>query len=194
MNEMKERPRPTAVDLAASPDPQELIDALQRDDLDVRRTSERRLAELGAAAIPPLIEALRRERNREVLWYLARALARIGEPAVKPLMDVLSAERDVTVRRYAAASLATIGRVAVPPLVGALTSPDREVRRFASTALITMGEPAVEPIIEMIKESDPEVQRILELILMRIDDAGQRALESLYSMDFSRRQEERRGG
>ncbi len=194
MTEKAETTRAAAEDLAASSDPQELIDALQRDDLEVRRASEGRLAELGAAAVPSLIEALQCERNQDVLWYLARALARIGEPAVMPLMDVLSTEKDITVRKYAAASLANIGRAAVPPLVKALTSPDRELRRYASTALITMGEPAVEPIVEQIDESDPETRRILELILMRIDDAGQKALESLYGMDFSRRQEQTRGG
>jgi HEAT repeat protein len=161
--------------------------ALRHDDLRGRRDAENTLVSIGEKAVGPLIESLKKERDPDVRWYVARALARIGFPSIQPLLDLLREDADPKVRGYAAAALAGIGEPAIAPLIKVLIGSDRAMRGEAARALCGMGPRAVPFLRKALEHAAPEERRILEMTLMRVDESGIQAAMELQGIDVERR-------
>jgi len=114
-----------------------------------------RCVEIGAPAVPPLIDALRdedpdvRRAAAEALGQIAarQADAAVGARAAEPLGVLL--RQDPHARQAAAGVLGRIGAPAVRPLIAALEQEggDEQVRDAATGALAQIGPPAVEALI-----------------------------------------------
>lgn len=98
-----------------------------------------RAGAVGAAAVAPLVAALRHGAPEA-----AERLGLLGDPAaVEPLIEALGSPRSA-VRRAAAEALWRMpDRRAVAPLVGLLDDPDDGVRDTAAAALGAVGDPSV---------------------------------------------------
>jgi HEAT repeat protein len=68
---------------------EKLIDDLWNDNEEIRRRAVLELGSMGALAIEPIIEALRRREGVKMTLGPQDALAEIGEPAVEPLIKML---------------------------------------------------------------------------------------------------------
>ncbi len=90
-----------------------LIEALQSDNVEVRRDAARMLGDAGdERAVPALIERLEEDEDEFVRAFSASALGDIGdERAIEPLQNALEDE-DERVRDAAAASLNQLGAAA----------------------------------------------------------------------------------
>jgi HEAT repeat protein len=124
--------------IPVAPEPPTLVDLLSRGQC-------REVARKGAAAVEPLIEALKHADPR-VKCGAVSALAAIGDArAVEPLIAALS---DPEARRAAADALGKIrDRRAVKPLAILLRDPDEPVRRTAMRALAAIGGRDVEAML-----------------------------------------------
>jgi len=96
-----------------------------------------KIVEIGAPAVEPLIEALKRDEDEVARWVAADALGTIGDNrAVEPLIEALKNDVHPDVQWHAAESL---GRLrddrAVEFLADALKDEDSMVREFAKKAL-----------------------------------------------------------
>jgi len=97
-----------------------LVEALA-DDLMVAAAAVEALVEVGAPAVPPLVEALQ-AHDVQVRRHAAKALSRLGDArAVDALIEALE-DPNYSVRWLAAEGLVTIGREAVLPLLRALST------------------------------------------------------------------------
>ncbi len=106
------------------------------------------LAEIGASAVGPLLNALRHRKDGLVKYNAALALTRIGKSAVRGLLKSLE-DSDPDVRLEASWALGEIGdERAIEPLISGLKDEDWYVRQRAASALVTMqSRSAVKPLI-----------------------------------------------
>lgn len=102
------------------------------------------LAQIGVAAVPSLLEALRDPDSR-VRFAITSALRQIGHPATMPgLLEALR-DPDSRVRGVAAEALEQIGAAAVPGLLVALRDRAWDVRQAAARTLGQIGDAAAVP-------------------------------------------------
>ncbi len=104
------------------------------------------LWEIGAEAVPTLLEALHAEDGR-VRQAATRTLAEIGEPAIDGLVATLHDE-DWDARWSAAETLWAIGEHAVPALVHTLESDNWQAAWTAAEALRRIGSPMALKAVE----------------------------------------------
>jgi 3-methyladenine DNA glycosylase AlkC len=142
--------------------PHSLIQALEDEELEVRRSAALALGEMGPAAVdavPALIRALEDE-NVFVRRDAADALGDIGPGAVEAvpaLIQALGDENDY-VRMAARYALRNIGPEAVPVLIEALGDENSKVRLCAADALGAIGPEAKEAVPALIQAlGDEEV-------------------------------------
>jgi HEAT repeat protein len=103
------------------------------------------LIEIGAPAVPPMIEALR-DGSRYARAPIALTLGGIGAPAVMPLAGLLQAP-DPDLAATAARGLAATGRAgrpAIPALTRALERPEPEVVSAVASALAAIDPESAE--------------------------------------------------
>ncbi|MDR1722242.1 MAG: HEAT repeat domain-containing protein, partial [Methanobrevibacter sp.] len=114
---------------------EELIDDLKVDDEFTKEEAIALLEEKGGDAVEPLIEALLKNRNKNVKIGVATVLGAIGDSrAIDPLIKTLSNSNKL-VRREASTSLGRMGEDAVEPLINVLDDEDWKVRGLAAGAL-----------------------------------------------------------
>ncbi len=112
-----------------------LAQFLTHPDLNVRRTSCDALAEIGVAALPPVLDVLRSEGTRARRWA-AHTLWQIGARDVAlPGIVAALADRSEVVRMEAGRILDLIGPRAADALRSASSSENRELRIAARRAL-----------------------------------------------------------
>jgi DNA-binding transcriptional ArsR family regulator len=112
--------------------------------------AQKALIEIGAPAVPLLINAL---RDRDISLAAAGVLREIGTVAVEPLIAALGNENK-RVSAYAAIVLEDIGLPSVEPLITALTSKDRRTRILTVRALGHIGDDrAVGPLTGVFNEA-----------------------------------------
>ena len=126
-----------------------LLEKLQSDDRYMREEAARQFGELGedaSAAVPALIEVLKRDPINSVRYDAAAALGKIGPMARAAIPDLIRAlEKDTGggVQREAATALGLLGDgTALPALKAALDNPDNEVKRAAAEAIKRLERPA----------------------------------------------------
>lgn len=130
-----------------------LIDELLDEHLNPYPEVVNALCKIGAAAVEPLIAALKNE-NKFTREAAVEILSKLGDTrAVDPLIVVLKEDGYWVVRREAAKVLGKFGDArAVGPLFAAREDPDDTTRLAAMTALGLLGKPALHPLIEAVKE------------------------------------------
>lgn len=120
-----------------------------------RSDAMKQVAELGAEAVPALIEALASPNS----IYLQYILIDIGEPAVPPLITALKDE-NATRRANVAHTLGRLKtRQAIPALMALLSDKSAEVRKATATAFVNLqSTQAVMPLLRLLMDDDPDVR------------------------------------
>jgi HEAT repeat protein/lysophospholipase L1-like esterase len=158
---------------------QELADAARSEDPYVRAFATFTLGNLGAdageAAVPALVETLKREGGAGRAGAAA-ALARLG-PAASAAVPALVEElrnADPARRARAARALGRIGASAAPAvngLLATLADPEPSVRLHSARALGRIGEgarAAIPALVEALEDPDPDVRQEALAALSRI--------------------------
>ena len=139
----------------------------------VRERVAQALGEIGTHAVPPLIDALKREQT-EVRRGALDALARIGPgaaPAIPALLDLVRDEMNPGVQRFGAEALGQIGKPAIEALAQALASAPPEYAARLAQALGVIGVTAQASVGELqraLKHNDARVRREAVWALGRI--------------------------
>ncbi|MDR2874265.1 MAG: HEAT repeat domain-containing protein [Methanobrevibacter sp.] len=131
----------------------ELINDLNNNDEFNQEETKILLQEKGVEAIDPLIDALLKNRNKDIKILAAKILGDIGdEKAIDPLITTLSSPHKL-LRREASTSLIKIGNSSVDPLINILTNEDWKIRGAAAWALGSLGDKrAIEPLKNLIDD------------------------------------------
>jgi len=134
---------------AASPEVDELIQMLSGDS-ESRKEARERLIELGAEAVPALIEATR-DPNPWVRWEAVNALGYIGDPRAIPALVERILKDDNPHPRWrsiwAVQAVDREGTEAVPLLLKGLKSDDEVVVWNAAVGLSAYKRPEAVPIL-----------------------------------------------
>lgn len=160
-----------------------LLEDLSSEDSSTRREAVLKLAAVGEAAVPPLIQALR-DQNFHSRRLAAESLGKIGrsaKAAVFPLSELLLDENP-QIRESAAGALGRIDRdvgLCVPALTRALNDGVVNVRRSVVSALAKIGNPSIEILTEALKDSDVDVRHLSAEGLGRLGNAAKISSESL---------------
>jgi HEAT repeat protein len=144
-------------------------------DDDVRTGAEQALANIGAAAIKPILADIPSERYMRAA---VSVLKNVGQAAVDPLIAELGQE-NLDARFMAIVALGEIGDArAVEPLTAALQDEDSHIRYAAVEALGKLqGKSSVDSIIASLSDEDRKVRKIALQTLGEVGDA--RAVEAL---------------
>jgi len=138
------------------------------------------LAEMGEAAIEPMIEALG-DLDKEVRSTAVRVLGRLGgRRALDAFTRVLEEEKDESIRWNAVLILGGMGEEAIEPLVLAMNDPVWEVRESAATSLANMGEAAFESLLKALDSPHDYTRSRAASALGKLGDL--RALNPLISL------------
>jgi HEAT repeat protein len=164
------------------------IEQLTDSDFRVRHETADALANLGASAVPSLIEALE-SGDREVRWRAAEILGRIDREAAAavPALTKALQDEDAYVRRIAAYALGKVGRdasFAVPILIAQLNDSDINLRATAAYALGKIGPnatAAVPNLVARLGDDAPEVRRTAAYALGCMGAEAQLAVPALIS-------------
>lgn len=134
----------------------DLIRALQHKDLETRERVMQQLAELGTAALEPLIEAVTKAEQIRIRQGAAQALGLIKDSRVAHALVMALADPDSGVWSQATASLAKLGKSAEKALRPALGSSKESVSRGAAIALwrISKEEKAFKTLLNSIQDKD----------------------------------------
>ena len=135
------------------------------------------LAELGARAVPVLVQTLE-DSDPEVRYWAVAALELIGPAAsaAAPMLAELvgsEAEREDT-RVYAAHALGRVGARAVPSVLVMLRSDRAETRRHAASTFQRLGaaaEASAAHLVAALDDGDPEVAGTVEEALAAMSPA-----------------------
>jgi HEAT repeat protein len=120
--------------------------------------AKKELIEMGAEAVPYLVEKLDTENARE-MHTLTDILKEIGGPAVLPLIQQLDSENK-EVLRTSATILGKIGDPkAAPHLAGILEHPDLRIRSAASTSLGQVGDTTFLGVVVSVLSDSVEMVR-----------------------------------
>lgn len=148
-----------------------LIQSLDNDNKDIRKTSARVLGIIGdERAVEPLITNLR-DDNKWVRRETSGALSKMGDAAVEPLIKLLN-DVDWRVRGGAAWALGGIGnREAVEPLIKSLEDESGFVRSGAAWALGNIGDKrALEPLkASALHDKSSYVRKVAEKFLEKME-------------------------
>ncbi|MEZ2228183.1 MAG: HEAT repeat domain-containing protein [Microcoleus sp.] len=166
-----------------------LIEALQDQNLLVRRSAAQVLKQIAGPAIPALAKALKNS-DADVRSGGASALGIIGAEAktVAPQLVPLLKDSDAKVRKSAASALDNIGveaKTAVPQLIPLLQDSDPKVRRSAAYVLGNIGveaKTAVPQLIPLLKDSDPKVRSSAADALGNIGAEAKTAVSQLFPL------------
>jgi HEAT repeat protein len=152
-----------------------LITDLASEDGIVRVRARRSLADIGHAAVAPLVEALDSKVDW-VRWEAAKTLAQIGDPsATQTLIDALS-NKSFEIRWLAAEGLIHVGDGAIRPLLKELAghSDSLYVREGAHHILRDLPETRYGEILKPVLHALEDVEPTLEVAV-----AAENALKAI---------------
>ena len=165
-----------------------LIKALDSKQLQIRNDAITALGEIGAPAVPELIEVLKAAAMSPILaTRAAMALAAVGgdaADAVPALREALSVKNE-KLQEQAAHAVGAIGPAAapaVPDLTQLLTSKIGTVRASAAEALGQLGEvsaPAIPDLAKALSDTDTMVRREAAEALGMVGPKAQSAIPAL---------------
>jgi HEAT repeat protein len=150
-----------------------LIEALADSDREIRDMAIHALVKIRAAAVQPLLAALK-EGDAALRPKAAAVLGYIGDPRSRmPLMAALG-DPEPAVRANAAEALAAYrkDKRLVEPLVFVLKDPDVRVRFNAAGSLWKIGDPSATPaLLELLDDPDTATRKRAAQVLGNIGDA-----------------------
>jgi cellulose synthase operon protein C len=138
-----------------------------------RIAARRELDRIGAAALAPILEALRDGSDVQRHRFVVAILGALGSPAAtRPLVQLARTASD---RELRVAALVAAGRTAGPKPIGDLlplmAHAEAAVREAATFALGRSGDRrAVGPLLAALGDSRPSVQTLACLALAQLDD------------------------
>ncbi len=143
-----------------------LMNALCEKDTLRRQRARLSLVDIGAPAVPYLVETLEDSDAEECArWESAKALSDIGDPAAAPaLIDVLGQDELFGIRWLAAEGLIALGRNGLVPLLNALIQRSNSawLREGAHHVLRTLAGRGlyvyVAPVLTALEDIEPAVQ------------------------------------
>lgn len=128
-------------------------------DRDLIEPAKNALIEMGADAVPYLVEKLDTQDAREILT-LIDILSKIGEPAVLPLIECLKDESEDKVKTASRILGDIKDKKAVTPLLELLDNSDYNIRANACASLGKIGDTTVlDEIIFLLKDSVEVVRK-----------------------------------
>jgi putative membrane-bound dehydrogenase-like protein len=135
-----------------------LVEGLKHPAQSVRLVAQRRLAEIGQAAVKPVVDLMNDTKSPSFArWAAIWTLDAIdgGESSRTALIALLK-DADASVRRQAARQAGTrSASTALPSLIGLLGDEDASVRFQAATALGRIGSStAVKPLLKSLEQTD----------------------------------------
>lgn len=139
----------------------ELIERLASVDAGVRRAAADELLEAGAAAVPLMIETVRRLGPGPQYALLIDVLGRLGPVAFGPVCAALAAARTRDERRTFAWVFGRLGESALPGYISVLDHPSPAVRLAAIGGiggLKEAGLPAAPAVAAMLGHADKQVR------------------------------------
>lgn len=138
---------------------------------------EQALVKIGAAAVEPLLPALR-DPDRQVRTAAARVLGELKDPRAVTAIAGLLQDEERLVREAAAKALGEIGAASASgPLFTALHDKDVSLRQYAAKSLGKIGTPVLEQAIALLKDPDVDQRRYAAWILGDLKDP--RAVEPI---------------
>ncbi len=145
---------------------------------------EAAMPRLGAAAVEPLIAALK-DSNPSIRAKAATILAAIHDPrAIGPLVDALA---DAQVSNSARSALEKFGLEAAPPLIKLLDSPNPHVRGNAAYVLGRVKAiGAIEPLARLLNDEDPSARQCAVDALRQFGSAAIDQLLAVLKSDSGR--------
>lgn len=153
-----------------------LIDALGNPNGLQRERARKKLEQLGAPAVEPLIGLLSNKRSR-LRWEACKTLVRIADPAAASSLVLLLQDESAEIQWLAAEALIALGKSALVPLLRAL-------ELHFDSELVRRGAHHVLHALEREGLLDPKTQEVLNLLRSMTAEtpvplAAHRALESL---------------
>ncbi len=146
-----------------------LFDALVSGDDERAESAIPAIIEMGAAAIPPLLE-LTRLAEADSRWWAARALAALPHAKAEHFLPLLN-DSSPEVRAAAALALsAHPDEAAVPALIQTLADEDSMTASLAANALVRTGKAAVEALIASAQRTDLRARILSVRALSEIGD------------------------
>ena len=162
-----------------SPELQRLIEALQSEDVAVRRiTSEAllKISDMDSRILPVLIEAMKDE-DKHIHDNITMVLYKIGKSAIPAFMQALN-DKDKVICRLVTLALDKIGdSSAVPALIQALSINDSLVRKYAIGALVNIGDSSAIPAL--IQALGDDSNRVRSYAFMELSKIGNSAISEL---------------
>lgn len=160
-----------------------LVSALGDRDGMTRLRARNALVEMGLAAVPALLPALKDQRS-QVRWEATKALGEIADPrTVDPLLLAME-DKDPEVRWLAGGALANLGPRAVAPLLAALTQ-KADLPQFRAGAHYVLRllkergmDGPIREVLEALEGTEPSVQVPVAagLALVKLSDENLRDL------------------
>jgi Uri superfamily endonuclease len=142
----------------------ELVTALTQGEDEAREATVQDLADLGAAAVPPLV-ALLQDSDRDARWWAARALAACGPAVDASAREALMVALDDPTPEVRACAALALGELratgAVDGLAQRLGDEDALVASVAGAALARIGEAAIAALVEVLRGGGTARARIL---------------------------------
>jgi hypothetical protein len=112
-----------------------------------------RIGEMGAAALPALLELTQPHQPPHARWWGLRALAGVHAPETGSHLKNFLQDEDPALRECAALGLVHHPEeTAIPALTACLADPNRLLARLAADALIAIGSPAVPALIDLMQK------------------------------------------
>lgn len=147
-----------------------LVEAMGDEEVPVRRSAARALAQIGQPAIPALVATLEGQGGR-LAPYALWALGEIGSPAAVDELAEAARSIEWRVRWSAIEALGDVGGVrAIQALIQALEDRDERVANAAVEALVKIGELAVEPLGLALRRSGKEGKELARAALAQINN------------------------
>jgi hypothetical protein len=153
------------------PAPAELIAQLASDDVAVRRAAAEGLYELGAVAVPSMIEALRRLGPSPPYALLSDTLRRLGHVAFGPVRDALAVAATREERGTFARIFVSLAESALPDYAGALRHPRTEIRLGSIAGIGNLREaalPEAAPVAALLGDADEQIRAAASRALVKI--------------------------
>jgi len=135
------------------------LDRLQLGDFQTRWEAAKTIANLGDAAIEPLLTILEEEdADWELLWFVARILGNLNHPSVvSALVNLIKTNNNAEVTSMAATALTQYGVAAIAALSELIQ--DNSTRFMAVQSLVQIRHvDVVPPLLSVLSDSSPAIR------------------------------------
>ncbi len=138
--------------------------------------SQDALVQIGAAAVPPLLEVLR-DDDPEARIVAIETLGKFGTKATAAIPQLITGLNDPEprIRTAAAQALSEIAPAhdtVIPALIALLRNPDDDVSNAACNALVRLGKSSYPAVLRLTRDDDPDVRKMAVTLLSFMASPG----------------------